>query len=51
MTSIEVELSPLSYLPIMTRGKQLEKILNMDVDISIIKKGGKFDNGAQIPIN
>lgn len=30
--------------------KNLEKLLGMDVDISIIKKGGPFDNGTQIPI-
>jgi RHS repeat-associated protein len=30
--------------------KNLEKLLGMKVDISIIKKGGTFDNGAQIPI-
>lgn len=28
--------------------KELEKVLGMEVDISIIKKGGSFDNGAQI---
>jgi RHS repeat-associated protein len=30
--------------------KNLEKLLGMKVDISIIKKGGAFDNGAQIPV-
>jgi hypothetical protein len=30
--------------------KQLEKLLGKEVDISIIKEGGKFDNGAQIPL-
>ncbi|MFM1652487.1 WXG100 family type VII secretion target [Brevibacillus sp. B_LB10_24] len=30
--------------------KQLEKELGMDVDISIIKKGGPFDNGPTIPL-
>lgn len=30
--------------------KNLEKLLGMKVDVSIIKKGGAFDNGAQIPV-
>jgi RHS repeat-associated protein len=30
--------------------KQLEKLLGKEVDISIIKEGGKFDNGVQIPL-
>jgi len=30
--------------------KNLEKLLGMKVDISIIKEGGAFDNGAQIPV-
>jgi predicted nucleotidyltransferase len=29
---------------------ELEKILNLDVDLSIVKKGGEFDKGAQIPL-
>ena len=29
----------------------LEKVLGKDVDISVIKEGGPFDNGPQIPIN
>ncbi|MEB3801691.1 nucleotidyltransferase domain-containing protein [Flavobacterium columnare] len=31
--------------------KEMQEFLGMDVDISIIKTGGKFDNGAQIPIS
>lgn len=31
--------------------KALQEVLGMDVDISVIRKGGPFDNGAQIPIN
>lgn len=30
--------------------KNLQELLDMKVDLSIIKKGGAFDNGAQIPI-
>jgi RHS repeat-associated protein len=30
--------------------KQLEKCLGMDVDISIIKRGGPFDNGPTLPL-
>jgi RHS repeat-associated protein len=30
--------------------KNLEKLLGMKTDISIIKRGGAFDNGVQIPI-
>lgn len=30
--------------------KSLEKFLGKDVDISVIREGGPFDNGAQIPI-
>jgi predicted nucleotidyltransferase len=30
--------------------KQLERDLNMEVDISIIRAGGKFDNGPQLPL-
>jgi hypothetical protein len=30
--------------------KQLEKLLGLDVDISIIRSGGPFDNGPMIPI-
>jgi RHS repeat-associated protein len=30
--------------------KELEKMLGMEVDVSVILKGGKFDNGVQIPI-
>jgi hypothetical protein len=30
--------------------KSIKKLLNMDVDVSIVKKGGAFDNGTQIPI-
>lgn len=33
-----------------TLGKQLEKSLGMEVDVSIIKAGGAFDNGVQIPL-
>ena len=31
--------------------KQLEKELGMEVDLSVIKAGGKFDNGSQLPMN
>jgi hypothetical protein len=31
--------------------KELQELLGMDVHISIIKEGGPFDNGAQLPIN
>lgn len=30
--------------------KNLEKLLGKDVDISVIKKGGEFDNGIIIPV-
>ena len=30
--------------------KDLEKLLGKEVDISVIKEGGAFDNGAQIPV-
>jgi predicted nucleotidyltransferase len=30
--------------------KQLEQSLNMEVDLSIIRAGGKFDNGPQLPL-
>ncbi|CAN5249363.1 hypothetical protein BH11BAC6_BH11BAC6_03180 [soil metagenome] len=30
--------------------KELETLLRKDVDISLIKKGGKFDNGHQLPL-
>jgi RHS repeat-associated protein len=30
--------------------KELEKLLGMQVDISVIKTAGKFDNGVQLPI-
>lgn len=30
--------------------KQLEKELGMEVDLSVIKAGGKFDNGSQLHI-
>jgi RHS repeat-associated protein len=30
--------------------KKLAEMLNMKVDLSIIKKGGAFDNGVQLPI-
>jgi predicted nucleotidyltransferase len=30
--------------------KNLEKLLGIKVDISIIKNGGGFDNGSQIPV-
>lgn len=32
--------------------KEMQEMLDMDVDvdISIIKKGGEFDNGLQIPL-
>ena len=30
--------------------KQLEQMLNMKVDLSVIKSGGQFDNGAQLPL-
>ena len=30
--------------------ENLQTLLGMKVDISIIKKGGAFDNGAQIPV-
>ncbi|HTM98934.1 MAG TPA: nucleotidyltransferase domain-containing protein [Pedobacter sp.] len=30
--------------------KNLEKLLDKDVDISVIKKGGEFDNGIVIPV-
>ena len=31
--------------------KQLEKELGMEVDLSVIKAGGKFDNASQLPMN
>ncbi len=33
-----------------TLKKELEQLLGMKVDLSIIKKGGSFDNGSQLPI-
>jgi len=30
--------------------KELQEVLGMEVDISIIKKGGPFDNGTQMPL-
>ncbi|WP_379151048.1 nucleotidyltransferase domain-containing protein [Paenibacillus sp. sgz5001063] len=30
--------------------QELQKALGMDVDISIVKSGGPFDNGTQIPL-
>lgn len=38
----EARLSPLR--------RQLEGILNMEVDLSVIRAGGKFDSGAQLPL-
>lgn len=38
----EARLSPL--------GKQLEKLLGLDVDISVIRAGGNFDKGPYIPL-
>ena len=32
-------------------GKQLEQLFGMDVDISIIRDGGKFDRGPYIPLH
>lgn len=30
--------------------KELQEALGMEVDISIIKSGGPFDNGTQMPL-
>jgi hypothetical protein len=32
-------------------GRQLERFLDMDVDISIIRAGGRFDRGPYIPLH
>ena len=31
--------------------KQLERYLRMEIDLSVIKSGGVFDNGPQIPLS
>jgi hypothetical protein len=30
--------------------KQLQRLLGMDVDLSVIKRGGPFDNGPTLPL-